>query len=316
MLPVVVAAIQARKATTVPNAVVIITAIGLSSAQAGEYGKICDDNNVQLELVTREIFGDQNLNAFVDAFFSGSKFTFGALGRLFLDQLIDPVFDQLLYIDGDVHITGSLDPLITANVAQKSFLAAPDPKSFFVQGQGVTASRTRAYMRELGLSTSQYRNYFNSGVLRISRDGWKDIGLAAWDFLKSNPDRCVCHDQSALNAVGHNARAPLSLKWNFPPFYRYYGLLQSIDPRIVHYMSQPKPWNGTFQPWDEAAHQPYLDFIDRYPNIRADLRIFSDRERLKYTVWQNAKRLEESLHPRRRALVRSEVAVYEEAVVV
>jgi lipopolysaccharide biosynthesis glycosyltransferase len=107
----------------------------------------------------------------------------------------------------------------------------------------------------------------------------------------------------------------MSLKWNFPPFYRYYGLDKLIDPCILHFMSHPKPWNGAFLPWSRSEHQPYLDFVDSNPAIAADLRLFSTGRRVKYLLQQRVKWLDELVHAGRRRSVVDAAVRYEQTVV-
>jgi lipopolysaccharide biosynthesis glycosyltransferase len=315
MVPTVVAAIQARQHISAVGAGVIILAMGLRPEQGERYARICSENNVDLVEVTRDVLGDAQGNAFIDGFFSGSKFTFGALGRLFLDQMVDPKYDQILYLDGDIHVRGSLDPLILADVPPGSFLAAPDPKSFLAQDDTRETERLRAYMSGIGLTPDQFGRYFNSGVLRINRSGWRDIGLAAMTFLRNNSELCIQHDQSALNAVALSAHAPMSIKWNFPPFYRYFGLQHDITPAVVHFMSHPKPWNGVFPPWTAADHQIYLDFIAKHGELRSELAVFKGRNRAKYILLQNYKWIDELFHQSRRRTFRRRVKAYQQTAV-
>src|SRR4051812_11955167 len=49
-----------------------------------------------------------------------------AMARLWLDEILDPGIGRFLYLDGDIDITGSLDPLLAMPVPTGGFLAAPD----------------------------------------------------------------------------------------------------------------------------------------------------------------------------------------------
>ena len=171
-------------------------------------------------------------------------------------------------------------------------------------------------MSGLGLSAATFGGYFNTGVLRISRSGWRDIGDAAWRFLQANEERCLYHDQSALNAVAADRRLPFSLKWNFPIYYRHYGLDKALSPPITHFMSRPKPWNGVFSPWTKAEHQVYRHFVSRNPELAGDLDLYRGRLALKYYAQQHFKALDELVHFGRRARVRARVLAYESTAIV
>jgi len=166
-------------------------------------------------------------------------------------------------------------------------------------------------MAGLGFSADEYRNYFNSGILRASRATWREIGLAAWEFLRDNPALCVNHDQSALNAICRGRRLPLSMKWNFPAYYHFYGLEGAVGPRITHFMSRPKPWNGVFPPWGKAQWQPYLDFVSSHPEVASGLDRFGFRKTVRYAVQQRLKWIDEHLHFGRRRSISRQVLAYE-----
>jgi hypothetical protein len=59
----------------------------------------------------------------------------------------------------------------------------------------------------------------------------------------------------------------MSLIWNFPIFLRNSRLTSAIQPRIQHFMSNPKPWQGSFSPWTTAECEPYRRLLQRYPSL-------------------------------------------------
>lgn len=40
-----------------------------------------------------------------------------------------------------------------------------------------------------------------------------------------------------------------------------------VDPRVVHFMSQPRPWNASLPPWGAAFHAPYRDLVRDEPEL-------------------------------------------------
>lgn len=181
--------------------------------------------------------------------FNPTHVPIAALARLWLDELLDPAIDRFLYLDGDVDITGALDPLLSQAPPSGGLLAAPD-LPFLIEGdRGDTAGWTRAYLDGLGLSSG--RDYFNSGVLLIDRRGWRSLSTAARDFFFAHPERCPYHDQSALNAVCGRARGELSLRWNYQSDF-----MAAEDarrwrrpPTIWHFTGFPKAWHAPTFPW-------------------------------------------------------------------
>ena len=40
------------------------------------------------------------------------------------------------------------------------------------------------------------------------------------------------------------------------------------DARIVHYMSNPRPWHGSYLPWRREGYRPYADLVRRHPELK------------------------------------------------
>jgi lipopolysaccharide biosynthesis glycosyltransferase len=219
-----------------------------------------------------------------------------AFSRLFLDSFVPKHYSQLLYIDGDTQINGSLDSLIMADVPPRHFLAATDPIAFQYSQVGQAPQKLRAYLKRLGLSS--IKHYFNSGVLRINRSGWSQIASQAYAFCSATDKRQLHFwDQDGLNAVAatSDVRLPMSLKYNFPIFLRNCRVEQQLKPVIYHFMSNPKPWNGTFPPWNQSATLPYRELCRRYPAMGRYQPPFSPWQRARYMIQQRAKQLDESI---------------------
>lgn len=311
VVPSLVAGSQARVACPSADTDVFLFAMDVAERNKDVYRAIAAERNIQFVTVNRTVFGGRDDNSFLDEFFSNSIFTFGALGRLFLDAMLPEGYDQILYMDGDIQLNGSIEELVHCSVPDGTFLAVPDPKVFSITNDSDLAQRQRAYMHGLGLRDDELTDYFNSGVLRIARKGWKDIGLAAWTYLRANSEKCICHDQSALNAVARGARKPLSIRWNYPAYWNLYGLARQINPRVTHFMSQPKPWNGAFPPWSRKEHKVYLDLVRQYPAIAGELNKFDLRDTVRYALQQKFKLLDAKVHPQVGRAIASKVATYE-----
>ncbi len=193
--------------------------------------------------------------------------TTAMMSRLFLGDFAPTIYTQYLYMDGDVQIVGSLDPLIDAEVPPGHFMAANDPLTFQLDDNTARSRQLLRHFQRIGLTRDQTRGYFNSGVLRINREGWDQIGRRAWELFSSNKGSAKFPDQDVLNLVAGEYRIPMSLTWNFPIFMRNSRVEAEIQPRILHFMSSPKPWQGKFPPWTETACAPYSEMIRRYPAL-------------------------------------------------
>lgn len=216
------------------------------------------------------------------------------LARLFLDRIAPAEYSQLLYIDGDTQIIGGLTPLLEAKIPAGQFCAVSDPMTFSLEGEGRHERALVDYFASIGLADDNHRNYFNSGVLRINRTGWDEIGLKAWQLFQDLKGKTRYPDQDALNLAAMDRRVPMSLAWNFPIFLRNARLEEAIKPRIVHYMGSPKPWHGAFLPWGSKEYEAYLAAVTRYPALAPFLTSMPWYRRLRYVLQQRYKRERET----------------------
>jgi len=171
-------------------------------------------------------------------------------------------------------------------------------------------------MDGIGINSTRYRDYFNAGILRINRNGWGELCAAAWKFIQDNPGKCICYDQSALNAVSAGRRLPLSIRWNYPSYWDFYSIRPAINPRITHFMSRPKPWNGAFLPWGQAEHHIYIRFAEENPEVAYGLNRFETRERMRYHLQQRYKWLYAKAHPQIGRTLAEQSALWEANVVI
>ncbi|OYV39271.1 MAG: hypothetical protein B7Z80_07740 [Rhodospirillales bacterium 20-64-7] len=294
LLPTLVSARQARRFANPGNADIAIFSIGSDTEAARVFAKTCAAEGI----------------LFVPVKQSDVEGAGAMLARLFLDRLAPPDYDQLLYLDGDTQITGSLDPLLDADVPKRHFLAATDPMSFSLDGSNRQDRELMAYFSGIGVPPERQRSYFNSGVLRINRHGWEEIGRESWRLFQTLRPQTRYPDQDALNLAAPERRIPMSLSWNFPIFLRNARVEQMIKPRVIHYMGAPKPWHGSFPPWSAAQYAPYIDLVSQYPDLAPYLQRMSSSRKLKYVLQQRYKRVLETLSwgygRRRRAILNYE----------
>jgi lipopolysaccharide biosynthesis glycosyltransferase len=279
MFPTLVSAMQARANTSPSKADVIIYCVDLDSYTEDVFASVCESEGILLVPIPRKLIEGQE----------------AMLARLFLDDFVPSQYTQMLYLDSDVHILGNLDCLIDAKVDPGNFLAANDPLTFLIEDGGQLSRRLGKHLISIGLDREQSLNYFNSGVLRICRNGWGKIGKDAWDQFRKGGHVSRFPDQDALNIAGLGRRQALSLAWNFPVFMRHSRVEEMIKPKIEHFMSNPKPWHGVFPPWKSSAHQPYRRALERYPFLVEFARRMPARQRTAYHLQQRGKQMLETL---------------------
>jgi lipopolysaccharide biosynthesis glycosyltransferase len=254
LFPSLLCAIQARKFLDRESADVIITLFDSTPKTTELFSKICNQNGIILICADREILGGHS----------------AMYARLFLSQILPEKYQRVLYLDGDMQIGDTLNDLIQTELpANCDFAAAPDPMAIELYESKSDHPNTQSYFDGLGINSTPERPYLNSGALLINRAQWAGIGRDALDYLAKSPATCRFQDQSALNFVGHSRYAPMSFRWNFPIFFKNCGVESAIAPRIFHFMSKPKPWDGVFLPWNRSFVEPYAKLIAEYPELQA-----------------------------------------------
>ena len=297
LYPTMLSALQARAQSREDQASVCIVAIDLDAAVEALFRSICDRENILFIPISRERI-------------RGLKSTFC---RLFLDELLPPQFDRILYIDGDTQIRGSMDDLLGISLGSMQVMGASDPMAFLATENSKVGRELRTYMLGLGFTPQQLGSYFNAGVLYAGREGWAALSAAALRFFEEHRAACKFLDQSALNAVSRLQHVPMSLRWNFPAFLMNCNVERQIRPVIYHFMSNPRPWNGAFLPWTKDFVDPYIEMERRFPELIPFRPAFSLRQRMRYHLQQRYKKLMEMATwrwtSRRRALLSYEAQI-------
>jgi lipopolysaccharide biosynthesis glycosyltransferase len=279
MFPTLVSAMQARYFSSTEQADVIIFCLDLDSSVERVFAPICAAEHIGLMCVNSSAVEGAN----------------AMLSRLFLNRFVPARYTQYLYLDGDVQIRGPLNSLIEASVPEGRFLAANDPLTFLLQDGSALSRDLGKHLRSIGLSDNLACSYFNSGVLRINKNGWDVIGESAWTECRKNAKLSRFPDQDVLNLVAGASRIPMSLGWNFPIFMRNSRVEFEINPRIYHFMSNPKPWQGLFPPWTIEAYKPYMRVAQLYPSLAPFYRPLPSHMRHLYQIKQHWKKAVETV---------------------
>lgn len=278
LFPTLVSAMQARRNSNAAAADVAIFVFGADSAAMQAFGPVCEVEGIKLIELPPDAIDHAP----------------AMLARLFLDRFVDPQYQHFLYIDGDTQISGALDPLIGADVPAGRFMAANDPMTFALPGKDALSRDVAQHFAAMGIRADVPYSYFNTGVLRIARQGWDEIGTQAWTMFRDQTSARF-PDQDVLNIIANDRRIPMSLAWNYPIFMNNVGVQADIRPRIIHYMSSPKPWQGVFPPWQADARRPYDDIVRRYPQLKPYHARMAGKAWLRYQLQQRYKRVNETM---------------------
>lgn len=149
---------------------------------------------------------------------------------------------RVLYLDCDIIIRHSLKPLFD--------ISLDDIACGVVEDQNGDDVRLH---NPIGM----FSRYFNSGVLLMNLDYWRDHDTANQliKYIQDYPGQLMCPDQDTLNAVLEGKVLFLDYTYNFQQgfFSDELTWLQSNkweavrearkDPVIVHYSAGEKPWH-------------------------------------------------------------------------
>jgi lipopolysaccharide biosynthesis glycosyltransferase len=184
--------------------------------------------------------------------------------RLFIPDLFAGKVDRLIYLDSDMVICSSLHEL------------AALPLDDCVIGAVPSFSAQQNQKKAISLGHGKQASYFNSGVMLIDPQKWKQQGVRdqCLAFADAHPECIQYADQELLNYVLAGHYKPLPLGWNAT--VEMYGQIDPADlegcsleeleraraqPKIVHF-------NGCFKPWHLNYRHP---FKTRYTNLRRRL---------------------------------------------
>ncbi len=150
--------------------------------------------------------------------------------RLLAPRFLPAELDKILYLDSDIIVRHSLDNLWNTDITGYALAAVPNLED---------------NARKL-LNFPEGTKYFNSGVLLINLQFWKENQIVdhAIDFIKSNPDKVHFWDQDALNAtlIGRWIELPTFWNWQLNSATPKSGT--ESEPAIVHFLTDDKPWHS------------------------------------------------------------------------
>jgi len=190
---------------------------------------------------------------------------------------LKPELSKALYLDCDVIVQKSLKALWDTDVSDYLFGVVEEPAYDGIKKQ---------VMEKLNCE-----HYFNSGVLLINLDKWREVNAekACFDYASKEKCKLIWIDQDILNALFKNSVKFLHPKWNFEfnlhtaycgrgGFCSLYSAEEiseaAQNPGIIHYTTDKKPWNPRKKHPYEKEYFKYLKitgwkkFIYKYKFLR------------------------------------------------
>jgi lipopolysaccharide biosynthesis glycosyltransferase len=209
--------------------------------------------------------------------------------RLLLPELLSD-FDTALYLDSDVILMDSLDPLLDIDLSGKCVAAVTNPP--------ITLEWMQKHSAAIGLTDTD--DYFNAGVMLMNLEelragNWMDrvleYGIAHGDhrrqleidegsarelyiYTMRHPERLLFTDQDALNAVLREHRLKLHPRWNAQTLFRRSEVRteELTERRVAQAFSNPAIRHfegpGHSKPWHSTPE--FADDIELYTTHRCE----------------------------------------------
>ena len=216
---------------------------GLKRSTVKRLQKIADRYNVGLKFleIDLEILKDCPVD---------EKIHYGNImmyARLLLPSKL-PNLDKVIYLDCDLVVCKDLKSLWETDVNDVAVTMAPD-----------LLYQDKATLSRLGINN----NYLNSGVIVMNLDYWRkhDVMKRLLAYISDKGNELIYNDQDSLNAILHDERRQLPVKYNVTPHYflknpdNYPKEMHEeirdarINPIIFHFLGKIKPWSlGCYVP--------------------------------------------------------------------
>ena len=216
-----------------------------------------------------------------------SRLTEATLLRLMLPSLL-PAIDRVVYLDCDIVVLNDIAALYDTDLVGQALAACLDYSLIGIHVEnnwrfvvGPVVWDPASYVTEV-VGLTDWRTYFNAGILVFDLAKWREANLAAAaiSYLERTAGRRLLNDQDAINNVVDGAFVRLDPRWNVnacrtePEFLTAGRTLQEIgellrrDPWIMHYAGPDKPWDGDSAKtewdhifWEEAVESAALPLL-------------------------------------------------------
>lgn len=183
--------------------------------------------------------------------------------RMLLPDLLPLEVQKVLYLDCDIVVKENLGELWDMDLVDRLLLAARDTIGFASNPDGGLAN-----FRELGISSDA--KYFNSGVLLLNLNKWREHGTTRklLNYMADHHAIINYEDQEVLNAVLHDDWGELDFRWNWQIEWRGVRIgthkrewvPETTRKSIVHFITAEKPW---LPGCDYEERKYFFEYLDR-----------------------------------------------------
>ena len=197
-----------------------------------------------------------NLNMNLSSFKS-AHISLAAYLRLFVADILPVEIHKILYLDCDLIINDSIKDLWKTDVTSYAVAAVED----------MWSGKANNYTR---LEYPQEDTYFNSGVLIINLDYWRNAHLskASLEFAEKYAEKLIFNDQDILNGLLHDRKLLIPFRWNIQDGFlrKRRHLRQQAIPKLIEELKHPViiHFTGHRKPWLHICQSPYQKLFFKY----------------------------------------------------
>ena len=200
---------------------------GLSDESRSRTARVVQAAHPKVKLHWRKL----DMSAFADI--TTTRLTAATFSRIYIDDLVPPEVERVLYLDCDLILRDDISKLWDLDMSGILLMAAPDGEI------GNFDKLIRSRFPEV--SAPPNAPYFNAGVLMINMVEWRkrNIMKHTLDFIARHGSNLFHEDQCALNATSVGLWKPLDEYWNTQVYYYRDRPIRPFG--ILHY-TICKPW--------------------------------------------------------------------------
>jgi len=225
--------------------------------------------NLGAAISIHELSGDKRF----EGLYVRGKLTRTVYFRLALPDIMPEDVHKIIYLDSDMLVFGDISELWSTDVEKIPLAAVPD--------YGIMSSARLWNEKESFIGMKKDGTYFNSGVLVINLNMWKEHDLGHELLSLVREEQYPHLDQDSLNKIFMDNWISLPLKWNIIPpiFYLFWkriflnpklrakALEARKDIRIIHYAGRYKPWEFERHEGFNSQYYKYLAMTE-FKNVK------------------------------------------------
>lgn len=193
--------------------------------------------------------------------------------RTYLGDILPSEIDRVLYLDYDILVLRDVSPMWDFDISNHAAAVVWDSASSRLDFPGQLAREAR----EMGADFNPNQPCFNSGVLFINLNRWRELSVGktlAGRFGRFRQHYKSFHDQNELNILLQSEILPLPPSWNLQEdLWRYtnwsYELYEDLGPPKEYFNPYIRHFTGGEKAdgrWRRASSKDlYYKYIDMTP---------------------------------------------------